>query len=128
MQTEHTDYIHKNDLDKACFQHDIAYGSYKDLTKRTQSDKVLRDKYFEIASNLNDDGYQRGLASMVYKFFDKISKGNGVATLVNKSAIKSIPNQQLPNELHQPIIKNFARRRVYSSFKNNIWDVDLADT
>ena len=99
MQTEHTDYIHKNDLDKACFQHDIAYGSYKDLTKRTQSDKVLRDKYFEIASNLNDDGYQRALASMVYKFFDKISKGNGVATLVNKSAIKSIPNQQLPNEL-----------------------------
>ena len=59
MQTEGTNYIYKNDLDNACFQHDIAYGKYKDLTNRTQSDKVLRDKYFEIASNPKYDGYQR---------------------------------------------------------------------
>ena len=46
-----TDYIYKNDLDKACFQHDMAYGKPKDLARRTQSDKVLKDKAFEIASN-----------------------------------------------------------------------------
>ena len=52
MQTGNTEYIYKNDLDKACFQHDMAYGQFKDLNKRTQSDKVLRDKAFEIASYL----------------------------------------------------------------------------
>ena len=66
MQTGKTNYIYKNDLDKACFQHDMAYGEYQDLTKRTQSDKVLKDKAFEIASNPKYDGYQRGLASMVF--------------------------------------------------------------
>ena len=71
MQTGNTDFIYKNELDKACFQHDMAYGKSKDLTKRTQSDKVLKDKAFKIASNQNYDGYQRGLATMVYKFFDK---------------------------------------------------------
>ena len=127
METENTDYLQKNDLDKASFQHDMAYRRCKDLTKRTQSDKVVRDKDFEIASNPNYDGYQRGLASIVHKFFDKKSKGSGVATLANKSAIKSILNEQLANELHQPIIRNVKRRRVYSSFKNNIWGVNLAD-
>ena len=70
MQTGNTDFIDKNKLDKACFQHDMAYGKSKDLIKRTQSDKVLKDKAFKIANNLNYDGYQGGLASMVYKFFD----------------------------------------------------------
>ena len=60
-----TNYICKNDLDKARFQHEIAYGKYKDLTKRTQSDKVLRYKDFKIDSYPKYDGYQRGLASMV---------------------------------------------------------------
>ena len=69
MQTGNTDFIYKNELDKACFQHDMAYGKSKDLVKRTQSDKVLRDKAFKIASDPKYDGYQRGLASMVYKFF-----------------------------------------------------------
>ena len=64
-------YIYKNELDKVCFQHDMAYGDSKDLAKRTASDKVLRNKAFNIASNTQYDGYQRGLASMVYKFFDK---------------------------------------------------------
>ena len=78
MQTGDTNYIYKNELDKACFQHDMAYGKYKDLEKRTQSDKVLKDKAFEIANNPKYDGYQRGLASIVYKFFDKKSKGTGI--------------------------------------------------
>ena len=69
MQNGNTDFIYKNKLDKACFQHDMAYGKSKDLVKRTQSDKVLRDKAFKIASDPKYDGYQRGLASMVYKFF-----------------------------------------------------------
>ena len=71
MHTGDKNYIYKNVLDKAFFQHDMAYGKYKDLTKRTKSDKVLKDKAFEIASNRKYDEYQRGLVSMVYKFFDK---------------------------------------------------------
>ena len=70
-----TNYIYKNELDKACFQHDMAYGDFKDLTKRNAADKVLRDKAFKIVSDEKYDGYQRGLASMIYKFFDKKSQG-----------------------------------------------------
>ena len=77
------------------------------MTKRTESDKVLRDKAFEIPSNLKHDGYQSGLASMVYKFFDKKSKG---------SSVNFKPNQQLANELHKPIIRKFKKRKFYSSF------------
>ena len=62
-QTGNTDFIYKNDVGKACFQYDMAYGKHKDLNKRTKSEKVLRDKAFEIASNLKCDGYQRGLQS-----------------------------------------------------------------
>ena len=69
MQTGNTNFIYKNELDKGCFQHDIACAKSKNLVKRTQSDKVLRDEAFKIASDPNYDGYQRGLASMVYKFF-----------------------------------------------------------
>ena len=113
-----TDFIYRNELDKACFQHDMAYGKSKDLAKRTQTDKVLRDKAFKIASDPKYDGYQRGLASMVYKFFDKKSSGSGIA---------NEPNYQLANELHKPIIRKFKKRKVYSSFRDNIWGVDLAD-
>ena len=67
----------------------------------------------------NIDGYQRGLASLVYKFFDKKSSRSGVTT--NEF------NYQLANELHKPVIKRFKKRKVYSSFKDNIWGVDLAD-
>ena len=76
METSDTKYIYKNDLDKACFQHDMPYDKYKDLEKRTQADKILKDRAFEITSNPKYDGYQRGLAAMVYKFFDKKSKGS----------------------------------------------------
>ena len=72
-ETGDTSYTYKNELDKACFQHDMAYGDFKDLTKRTASDRIFRDKVFNIAKNPKCDGYQRGLASMVYKFFDKKS-------------------------------------------------------
>ena len=103
-------------MDKACFQHDMAYGDFKDLKRRKQSDKVLKDKAFAIASNPKYDGYQRGLASMVWKFFDKKSKGASI-----KNEIKE--NQQLANELHKPIIRKFKKIKVYSSFKDNIWRV-----
>ena len=69
--TEDTSYIYENELDKACFQHDMAYGDFKDLKRRTASDKILRGKAFNIAKNPKYDGYQTGLASMVYNFFDK---------------------------------------------------------
>ena len=104
MQTGDTNYIYKNELDKTCFQHDMAYGKYKDLERRTQSGKVLKGKAFEIANNLKYDGYQRGLASMVNKIFDKKSKGNGI-----KNEIKE--NQQLANELHKSIIRKFKQRK-----------------
>ena len=55
----------------------MAYGDFKDLKRRTASDKILRDKAFNIAKNPKYDGYQRGIASMVYKFFDKKSTGSG---------------------------------------------------
>ena len=96
----------------------MAYGNFKDLTRRTASDKVLRDKAFKIASDPKYDGYQRGLASMVYKFFDKKSSGSGIA---------NEPNYQLAEELHKPIIRKFKERKVYSLFRDNIWGVDLAD-
>ena len=98
-ETGDTNYIYKNQIDNSCFQHDMAYGDFKDLERRTASDKVLRDKTFNIAKNPKYDGYQRGLASMVYKFFDKKSKGSGV----------NIPlefNEQLAKELHKAIIRN----------------------
>ena len=78
-ETGDTSYIYKNELDKACFQHDMANGDFKDLQKITAAHKVLRDKAFKIASDQKYDEYQRGLASMVYKFFDKTSSGSGLA-------------------------------------------------
>ena len=118
METGNKDFIYKNELDKAYFQHDMAYGNSKDLAKRTESDKVLRDKAFKIVSDPIYDGYQRGLASMVYKFFDKKSSGSGIA---------NEPNYQLANELHKTIIRKFRKRKVYSSFRDNIWGVDLVN-
>ena len=70
-ETVHTKYIYENELGKACFRHDMAYGNFKDLSRRTASDKVLRDKAFNIAKNRKYDEYQRSFASMLYKFFDK---------------------------------------------------------
>ena len=119
MQTGGTNYIYQNELDKACFQHDKAYGDFKDLKRRTQSDEFLKGKAFKIASNPKYDGYQRGLASMVYKFFDKKSKGSGIENEIKQ-------NQQLANELHKPIIRKFKKIKVYYFFKDNIWGVDFS--
>ena len=120
-QTGDSRYIYKNELDKACFQHDMAYG---DLKKRTADDKVLRDKAFNIAKNPKYDGYQRGLVSMGYKFFDKKTKGGGV-TLANKSAIKSIPkNEQLAKVRHKPIIKHFIKGK-YTQHSKTIFGLQI---
>ena len=118
-QTGDSRYIYKNELDKACFQHDMAHGDFKDLAKRTAADKVLRDKSFNIAKDPKYDGYQRGLTSMVYQFFDRNTKGSGI-----KNETKQ--NEQLIEKIHKPIISKFKKRRVYSSFKDNIWGDDLA--
>ena len=114
-QARDSRYIYKNELDKACFQHDTAYGDFKDLKRRTTADNVLRDKAFNIAKNPKYDGYRRGLASMLYKLFDKKTKGGGV-TPANKSQ-----NEQLT------IIREFKRREVYSAFKDNICAAELPD-
>ena len=124
MQTGNTNFIYKNELDKACFQHYMTYGKTKDLLKLTQSDKVLKDKAFKIASNSKYDGYRRGLASMLQKFFDKKSAS------LNKSSGSGIvnePSYQVENELHKPLIKKLKKIKVYSFFRDNIWNVDLAD-
>ena len=99
-ETGDTIYIYKNELGKACFQYDMAYGDFKDFKKRTFSNKVLRDKAFNIAKSPKYDGYQRGLASMVYKFFDKKSKSGGVKIPLDS-------NEDLAKELHKPIIRKF---------------------
>ena len=112
-ETGDTSYIYKNELDKACFQHDMAYGDFKDLARR-------KDKAFNIAKNPKYDGCQRGLASMAYKYFDKNSKGGDVNILLEF-------NEQLAEELHKPIIRNFKKRTVHSRFKYNIWGADLVD-
>ena len=123
-RTGDTRYIYRNELNKACFQHDSVSADHKDLINRTEADKVLRYKAYDIASNPKYDGYQRGLASMVYKFFDKKSMGSGFKKLKNTTRSNS---SILADELHQPIMKKFDKRKVYSQFKDNIWGVDLAD-
>ena len=101
-------HLYRNELDKACFTHNTAYSDSKDLAKRTISDKILKDRAYEIARNSNYDGYQRALGNMVYKFFDK------------KTGSEIGVNEQLAEELHKPAITKFKRRKVYERFKDNI--------
>ena len=112
-------YIYRNVLDKACFQHDMTYRDFKDLAKITAADKVLRYKALNIAKDPKYDEYQRGVASMVYKFFDKKTAGGGIKSMSE--------NDQLAQELRKPIIIKFKKRKVHSVFKDNIWIADLAD-
>ena len=124
LDTGKLSYIYKNDIDKACFQHDMAYNKFKYLEKRTQSDIVLKNKSLKIAKNPKYNGYERGLASMVYNFFDKKSEGSGLKESQGnflQSFGRSLANSQLTNELHKPIMRKFKKRKVYSSFKENIW-------
>ena len=95
---------------------------YKYRLNGKQSDIVLKNKTLKIATDLRVNGYERGLASIVYKFSNKRTKGSGINLQNN-----SLNSEVLALELHKPIIKNFKRRKVYSSFKDNIWGVDLAD-
>ena len=141
-ETGDTSYSYKNELDKVYFQHDMAYGDFKDLEGRTASDRILRDKAFNIAKNPKYGGCQRGLASMVYKFFDKKSGDGGIVNDNNKKKNNNNNNNndnkqnrrplalavlKLAEELHKPIIRKFKKRKVYSGFKDNIWGADLAD-
>ena len=96
----------------------MAYGKSNDLAKKTQSDKVLRDKAFKIVSDPKYEGYQRGFASMFYNFFDRKSSGSGIDVE---------PNYWLVNELCRQIIRKSKIRKFYSSFRDGIWGVDLAD-
>ena len=112
-QTGDTRYIYRNELDKACFQHDAAYADNEDLLNRTRADKILRGKAYTIVSNPQYDGYQRGLASVVYKCFDsKVCSPdkNTVGSGVNE-------NIKLANELHKPIIRNLINEKYIHLLK-----------
>ena len=106
LKKQDTSYIYKNELDKACFQHDMAYGNFKDLKRRTFSDKVLKDKAFNIAKIPKYDGYQRGLASMICKFLTKSLLCFHI-NLYQEVVLILKFNEQLAKELHKPIIRNF---------------------
>ena len=91
----------------------MAYGNYKGLERRTVSDKILRDRAFNIAANPKYDGYQRGLASMVYKFFDKQSSDSGIKN-------ENMSDQELADVLHKPSIRKLKKRKVQWPFIDNI--------
>ena len=91
----------------------MAYGHFKDLDRRTTADEVLSEKAFNIAKSLKYNEYQRGFASMVYKYFDKKTTGE---TIKNEA----ITNIELAVELHRPILKRFKKRKVHSPFRDNI--------
>ena len=122
MKSGKLNHVLKNRLDAACFQHDSAYAKYNNRLNRKKSDVVLKKKALKIAMDPKVNVYQRGLASMFYKFFNEITKGSGLK--YNK---KLNENKILAEELHELIIKNFKRRKVYSTFKDNIWGVDFPD-
>ena len=92
---------------------------FEDLTRRTDSDKILRDKAFNITKNPEYDGYQRGLASIPYKLLDKKTSGG-------RTKNENMSNTELA-ELHKPIIRKFKNRKVHLFFINNIWGTDLVD-
>ena len=112
-------------MDKACFKHDSACAKYKDVENRLIADDKLKNSAYDIASNPEYDGYQRGLASMVYKFFNsKVAPRN---KSISGKGTKEV-NKILAEELHKLLIRIFNKRKVYSQFKGNIWGLDLADT
>ena len=114
-ETDNLKHLYRNELDKACFAHDVGYSNSKDLTKRTISDKTLKDRAYEFARNYNYDGYQRALTSMFYMFL-KMETESGVSV-----------NEELTEELHKSVIKKLKKRKIYGRFKDNNWAVDLAE-
>ena len=119
-ETGDSTYINKNKLEKACFQHVMGYVDFKDLPWKTASHKVLSDKGFNITKDPKYDECQRGLPSVVYKFFGKKSSGGGIKN-------ENMLNQKLTEEWRKPIIRKYEKCQVYSLFKDNIWCADLAD-
>ena len=109
--------IYQNGLDKAYFQHDMAYGHFKDLNRRTAVGKVLRGKAFNIDKNLKYDGYQPGFASVVYIFFDKKTSDGTVKN-------ENISNKELAEELHKPIIRKFNKKK-YNNFLLTIFGAQI---
>ena len=112
--------LYRNELDKACFKHNAAYAKYKDVENRLISDQKLRDSAYDIAGNPKYDGYQRGLTSMVYTFFDSKVALLDKKTMSGKGNERTSNNKILAEELHKPVIKKFNKRKVYSQFKDNI--------
>ena len=108
-------YIYQNELNKACFQHDMAYGDFKDLTRTTASDKILDNKAFNIAKNSKCNEYQRGLASMVYTFFDKENSGSGIKN-------ENMSDQKLAEELLRPVIYKIQEKESTVTFyRQYLW-------
>ena len=105
-KTGDSKYIYQSQLGKACFQHDVAHRDFKGLLKITATDKFLRDKAFNISKHPKYDGYQRGLHSMVYKFFDKNTTSLTCRSAAG-SAVKDeiMQNKELAEELHKPVIR-----------------------
>ena len=103
-ETERFKIYLSNELNKTCFQRDMASGGFKDLTRRTAADKVLRDKVFNIAKDPKYEGYQSGFLSMVYKFSDKKPSGSGIKN-------ENISNKELAEELHKPIIEDLMKEK-----------------
>ena len=101
IDTGNSKHLYRKELDKARFAHDAAYSDSKDLAKRTISDKILKDTAYEIARNCNYDGYQRALATMVYKVFNKKTKSEVSV------------NEQLAEELHKPVIKKMQKKKSF---------------
>ena len=97
----------------------MAYGDFKDLTRRTASDKILFHKAFNIAKNPKYGRYQCDLASMVYKFCDKRTSDSGTKN-------KNISNKELAEELHKPIVRKLKKKQVHSPFLDNTRRSDLA--
>ena len=122
-ETGDSRYICQKSLNKACFRHEKAYRDFRDLARRTASDKVLRDKVFKIAKSPKCDEYQSELASMVFRFFDKKSvflADKAIFVSPGKSEIMS--NQQLAEQLHKPIIRKFEKRK-YTNFLQTTFGV-----
>ena len=115
--------MYRNELHKACFAHDATYFDSENLAKITIFDAISKDIAYEIAKNRQCDGYQRGLAIMVYKFFDKKTGSRAIATTKARASV----NEQLAEELHKPAAEKFKRTKVYMRFKDNIWIADLAE-
>ena len=98
----------------------MAYGDFKHVNRRTAADKVLHNKAFNIAKNPKYDGYQCGLASMVYRLFDTKASGGAII-------IEIMSNKELEEELLKSIIRKLEKKEVSSSFIDNIWGAGLTD-